>query len=171
MAFIVAVRAASIVLLASAAASDLTDEVHQIPAGDWKYVDVPLHQKAGRISASYEVLSGSGKVRMALMLREDLERMSEDLPGSIMVTPEGRRGFFADRVRRLGDYVVVLDNREGREAASVRLRVGLDFEAGREPGVGRLTPLRQLTVVAVSCVAFLGIVGFSAQKLLKAMRP
>jgi hypothetical protein len=171
MAFIVAVRMASIVLLAASAPSVLTNEEQTVPAGDWKYIEVPLHQRAARISASYEVLNGSGRVRMALMLRDDLERMSADLPGSILVTPEGRRGFFADRVRRLGDYVVVLDNQDGRQAARVRLRVGLDFGAGREAEVGRLTPRRQLTVVAISCVAFLGIVGFSAQRLLKSMRP
>ena len=161
---------ASIVLLAASAATELTNEEQTIPAGDWKYIDVPLHQRAARISASYEVLSGSGKVRMALMLRDDLERMRDDLPGSILVTPEGRHGFFADRVRRLGDYVVVLDNQEGRQSARVRLRVGLDFGGGRDAEVVRLTPRRQLTVVAISCAAFLGIVGFSAQRLLKAMK-
>ena len=161
---------ASIVLLAAPAGNELMDEVHQIPAGDWKYVEVALHQKPARIAASYEVLSGSGKVRMALMLREDLERMSADLPGSILLTPEGRRGFFADGVRRRGDYVVVLDNQDGREAATVRMRVGLDSGAGKGAEVGRLTPQRQVTVVAISCVAFLGIVGFSARRLLRAMK-
>jgi hypothetical protein len=168
MAIIVAVRVASIALLAAAAASELMDEVHQIPAGDWKFVEVPLHQKPARISAGYEVLSGSARVRAALMLREDLERISPDLAGSILVTPEGRHGYFVDRVRRSGDYVVVLDNQDGREAATVRLRVGLDF--GGRGEVERLTPRRQLTVVAISCVAFLGIVGFSARRLLQAMK-
>ena len=160
-----------IVLLAASAATDLTNEERVVSAGDWKYIEVPLHQKAARITASYEVLSGSSKVRMALMLREDLERMDSDLPGTIMVTPEGRRGYFSDVVRRTGDYVVVLDNQSGRQAARVRLRVGLDFGAGKESDVGRLAPRRQFTVVAVSCVAFLGIVGFSAQRLRRAMRP
>ncbi len=159
---------ASIVLLAASSVSELTNEEETVPAGDWKYIDVPLHQKAARITASYEVLSGSGSVRMALMLREDLDRVGEDLPG-IFVTPEGRRGFFRDRVRRLGDYVVVLDNQAGRQAAKVHLRVWLDFGDGKESEVGRLTPRRQLTVVAISCVAFLGIVGFSAQRLLKSI--
>jgi hypothetical protein len=171
MAFIVAVRMIPIVLLAASAATELTNEERIVPAGDWKYIDVPLYQKAARITASYEVLSGSPRVRMALILREDLERMSSDLPGSILVTPEGRRGYFADPVRRLGDYVVVLDNQSGREAARVRLRVGLDFGSAKESDVGRLAPRRQFTVVAVSCVAFLGIVGFSAKRLRKAMRP
>jgi hypothetical protein len=158
---------ASMVLLAAFARSELIDEVHQIPAGDWKYVDVPLHRKPARISATYEVLNGSKKVRAALMLREDLERMDEDLPGSITVTALGPMGRLTDNVPRTGDYVVVLDNQQGRTPATVRLRVMLDFGAGAE--VGRLTPRRQFTVVAISCVAFLGIVGFSTRRLLKAM--
>jgi hypothetical protein len=159
---------ASILLLAASTAGDLVDEVHQVPAGDWKYRDIALPRPA-RISASYEVLSGSGRVRIALMLREDLDRMDSDLSASIVATGEGRRGVFVDRVRRRGDYVVVLDNQNGREAATVRLRVGLD-SGGKGADAGRLTPRRQLTVVAISCVAFLGIVGFSARRLLKAMR-
>jgi len=159
-----------IALLAASAATELTNEVEIIPAGDWKYIDVPLHQKAARITASYEVLSGSSKVRMALMLHEDLERMSSELPGSILATSEGGRGYFMDPVRRLGDYVVVLSNQDGRETARVRLRVDLDFGSGKDSDIGRLTARRQLTVVAISCVAFLGIVAFSAQRLRKAMK-
>jgi hypothetical protein len=170
MAIIVAVRILPILLLSASAATELTNEVVTVPAGDWKYFDVPLHDKAARIIASYEVLSDYGHVRMALMLHEDLDRMNPDLPGIILATPDGRRGYFADSVRRVGDYVVVLDNQEGRHAARVRLRVNLDFGTGRESEVGRLTPRRQLIVVAVSCFAFLGIVAFSAKRLRKAMR-
>ena len=154
------------ILLAASAGRQTTVEVHQIPAGDWKYREVHL-DRPGRIYASYEVLRGSPKVRAVLVPREDLDRMSDDLPGTILVTPEGPRGTFADRVRRSGDYAVVLDNQNGREAATVRLQVELDFTSGGE--VGRLSPGRQLTVVAISCLAFFGIVGFSARRLLKAM--
>ncbi len=146
------------------------DDVHQIPAGDWKYVEIPLHGKPARISANYEVLSGSNHVRMSLMLHQDLEWMNSDGPGSILSTPEGARGNFADRIRRFGDYVIVLDNREGRRPASVRLRVNLDFSSFGRSDIGRLSPRRQLIVIAVSCVAFLGIVGFSANRLRRAMR-
>lgn len=170
MAIIVAVRILPILLLASSAATELTNEIQTIPAGDWKYIDVPLHEKSARIIASYEVLNGSGQVRMALMLHEDLERMNSDLPGTILATPEGRRGFFADPVKRIGDYVIVVDNQDGRQAAQVHLRVALDYSSGRGSEVGRLSPRRQITVVAISCVAFLGIVAFSAQKLRKAMK-
>jgi hypothetical protein len=166
-----ALVAAFLLLLASAAGNELIDDVHQIPAGDWKYVEISLHRKPALISANYQVLNGSNRVRMALMLHQDLEWMNSDLPGSILTTPEGPRGILIDSVRRLGEYVVVLDNRDGRRSATVRLRVNLDFSGGGESGVGRLSPRRQVIVIAVSCVAFLGIVGFSARRLRKAMRP
>jgi hypothetical protein len=146
------------------------NEVHQIPAGDWKYVEIPLHSRPARISASYEVLGGSNHVRMALMLHQDLEWMKSDEPGSILTTPEGPRGIFTDPLRRLGDYVIVLDNREGKRAASVLLRVNLDYSNSGAADIGRLTPRRQAVVVAISCVAFLGIVGFSANRLRRNMR-
>jgi len=170
MAIIVAVRILPILLLAASVTTEIANEVQTIPAGDWKYIDVPLHDQAARIIASYEVLSGPGQVRMALMLHEDLDRMNSDLPGTILATPTGRRGFIADPVRRVGDYVVVLDNQEGRQAARVHLRVAVDSGTGRESEVGRLTPRRQLTVVAISCVAFFGIVAFSARRLRRAMK-
>jgi hypothetical protein len=152
----------------AAAGSDFIDDIHQVPAGDWKYVEVPLHNRPAHISAAYEVLSGSNRVRMELMLRDDLQFMDSD-PGSILATPEGHRGFFTDPVRREGDYVIVLDNRQGLRSSTVRLHVSLDFN-GNGSDVGRLTPRRQLTVITVSCVAFLGIVSFSARRLRKAMR-
>jgi hypothetical protein len=161
---------ATMVLLAVSSGSQLMDEVHQIPAGDWKFVEVQLRQQPARISARYEVLSGSAKVRAALMLREDLDRMNGDLPGSIVQTEEGRSGSFADPVRRRGDFVVVLDNEDEKQAATVRLRVALDFSQGTGPEVKQLTAQRRLAVVAISFATFFGIVGFSARQLLRSMR-
>ena len=170
MAIIVAARILPILLLAAATTAEFANEVETVPAGDWKFIEIPLHERAARVVAHYEVLSGSSSLRMALMQREDLDRMGTDLSGTILTTPEGRRGFFADPVRRLGDYVVVLDNQDGKQPARVQLRVDLDYTVGRGPGVERLSPRRQITVVAISCVAFLGIVAFSAQRLRKAMK-
>ena len=149
---------ASIVLLAASAGRELTEEVHQIPAGDWKYVEIQLRQKAARISASYEVLSPSGKVRAVLMLRDDLDRSEGDFSSGIAATAEGRHG----------DYAVVLDNQNGKEAVTVQLKVELDFGSGYE--AKQLTPRRQLTIVAISFAVFFGIAGFSARRLLQAMR-
>jgi len=157
-------------LLAAPAASPLLDEVHELPAGDWKYREIHLSQEPARISAAYDVIEGSPNVRLALLLREDLERMREDLPGSIAATAKGRSGYFADTIRRRGDYVVVLDNQDGKQAATVHLRVWLDFATGRGAEAKRLSPGRQLTVVAISLAVFFGIVTFSARRLWRAVK-
>jgi hypothetical protein len=143
------------------------DDVHQIPAGDWKYVDIPLHAKPARISANYVALNGASHVRMAFVLRQDLEWMNSDAPG-ILSTPQGPRGAFTDPLQRVGDYAIILDNREGRRPASVQLHVSLDFSGSS--GVGQTSPRRQLIVIAVSCVAALGLVSFSANRLRRAMQ-
>jgi hypothetical protein len=168
--YVLATGLAALLLLAPAAGKDLMDDVHQISAGDWKYVEIPLHQTPARITASYQVLSGSGRVRMLLMPREDLQWMNSGDPSGILTTPEGPRGYFTDPIRRLGDYVIVLDNREGRRYAAVRLHISLDYGTKGENDVGQLSARRQFTVIAISCVAFMGIVGFSARRLRKAMR-
>jgi len=158
------------ILLAATTGGELVDGIYQVPANDWKFVPVELHQEPARISASYDVLAGSGNVRLALMLREDLERMREDLPGHIALTRPGRSGHLSDWARRRGDFVLVLDNRDESRPARVRLRVWLSFGAGPGPDVTELSPQRQLTIVSISFAVFFGIVTYSARRLWRAVK-
>lgn len=160
-----------ILLLAASTGSELADEVCQIPAGDYRYVEVELHRNPARVSASYEVQAGAGRVRLALMRREDLERFRDELPhGLIAVTDLGRAGQLTDPYHRRGDYVVVVDNREGSGPATVHLRVWLDFGAGRGPGVTLLSSQRRLAVVAISFGVFFAMVTYSGGRLWRAVQ-
>ena len=72
-------------LLAAATHVDLVDDVFQIPAGEWRYVDeLSLHQKPAFVSADFEVRSGSRHVRLELMRREDLERLRKSRPYGVL---------------------------------------------------------------------------------------
>ncbi len=158
-------------MLAASTRGELADEDCQIPPGEWRYVEVQLHQEPASVSASYEVRSGPGRVRLALMGREDLERMRDDLPhGHLAETPLGRSGQLTDVFGRRGDYAVVLDNRDGTRAATVHLRVWLDFGARRVPEVTELAPGRQFMVVAISLAVFFGIVTYSGRRLWRAVK-
>lgn len=160
-----------ILLLAAVTHGDLADEICQIPAGDYRYVEVELHENPARISASYQIQSSGGEVRLALMRREDLERMRDDLPhGLLAVTSLGRAGQLTDRFHRRGDYVVVVDNRDGSREAKVRLRVWLDFGSGRGPGVMLLSQQRQLAVVAISFGVFFAMLTYSGGRLWRAVK-
>jgi hypothetical protein len=157
---------ASLLLLAAATRVELADEEYRIPAGDWKWVEVDLRQQPANVIADYTVLAGSDQVRLALIARDDLEHLREkDL---ITATPRGRAGAFEYRVHDRDNYAILVDNRADRDrAATVRLRVSLDFARPAATGLSRE---RQITVVAISFLTFFAVVTYSARKLLKAAR-
>jgi hypothetical protein len=131
-----------------------------------------LKQQAAFVAADYEVQSGSQPVKLELMRHEDLDRLRADRPnGVIAATALAASGRLLYRVRVPGDYVVVIDNRDGdgREAVA-RLRVVLDFGARPGPQVTRLSPQRQFTVILISFAVFFGIVTYSARRLLRGIR-
>jgi len=156
-------------LFLAASRAQLADEVYQIPASEWRYVELALKQQPAMVIAHYEVTAGPPKLRLALLLREDLEKLRAGAPHSVLdVTDEAARGGLQYPVGEPGDYVLVIDN-QGREPASVHIRVWLDF-ARHGPKVTQLSPERQLTVIAISFLVFLGIVTYSARRLLRTMR-
>jgi hypothetical protein len=159
-----------ILLLATSSVVDVVNEVYQIPANDWRYVELGLKQKPAVVHAHYIVESGPPEVRLALMRRDDLERLREGLPhGIIEETEPAASGSFTPHPRGTGDYAVVVVN-EANTPASVRLRIWLDFadRTGRE--VTQLSPRRQLVVIFLSFATFFGIVTWSARRLLNGIR-
>lgn len=159
----------ALILLASATHVDLVDDVYQIPAGQWRYVELGLRQSPALVTANFEVRSGSEQVRLALMRREDLERLREDRPSGVLATTSAAgSGHLRYQVQVAGDYILLIDNRDSRDrAVQAHLRVALDFGAGRGPGVTRLSVPRQITVIAISFAVFFVIAGVSARRLLR----
>jgi hypothetical protein len=163
---------ACFVLLAASTSVELVDEVYRIPPAEWKYIEVNLRQNPALVTAGFEVQSGSGKVRLALMTRAALENLRADLPhGLLAATPLARSGQLAFRVRDPGDYVLVVDNRASQsQPAAVHLRIALDFARPSGPEVTRLAPQRQFTVIVLAFAFFFGVVTYSARKLLRAAK-
>ena len=151
---------------------DLVDEVYRIPPGEWRSIEIGLKQNAATISAEYLAHAGSSEVRLALMERADLESMSDRNPhGLLAATAPGASGRLRYRVRRPGDYAIVVDNRRDRDrAAQVRVRVWADFAPRFAPTVTGLTPQRQLTVILISFACFFAVVTYSARRLLRAVK-
>jgi hypothetical protein len=159
-----------ILLMAASSTVDLVDEVYQVPADEWRYVELGLNQRPALVTARFEVESGSRQVRLALMRRGDLERLRAGLPhGVIDSTEAAALGSLTPQVRGPGDYVLVVSN-QGETPASVHLRVSLDFAPRRGPEVTRLSPQRQLTVILISFAVFFGIVTWSARLLLRGIQ-
>jgi hypothetical protein len=159
----------ALILLLAASRVELVDEVYQIPANEWRYVDLGLKQRPAVVSAHFDTEGNDARVRLTLLRAEDLEKFRGGLPhGSIDSTSGGPRGTLSYGVQSPGDYVLVIEN-DAPSPAAVRLNVWLDF-ARHGPAVTQLSPRRQLTVVLISFAAFFAIVSFSARRLLRAAR-
>jgi len=156
-----------ILLFNASTAVELTDEVYRIPANEWWWVEVNLRQRPARVSATYEVKAGPHRVRLALMTRDDLERLNNDLPHGVLAKSEpAGAGNLTYRLRRRGDYVLLVDNRvENNLPATVHLRIALDFAEPPEPDVTGISPRRQRAVIIMSFAFFAGVMAYSARKL------
>jgi hypothetical protein len=162
---------ACLLLLASSPKMEVLEDAPTIARGKWNFYEINLRQKPATIEASYELQSGSPGVRLALMTRADAQRLFDEQPhGVLAATPPGTRGFLRFRIRRPDDYAIVVDNRRGERDAVVRVRASLDFSEARGPEVTRLSPERQLTVIALSFAFFFGVVTWSARRILGAIR-
>ena len=156
---------ASLLLLTLPGGVELVNEVYQIPAADWRYVDLGRVLRPAIVKAGITVESGS-PVRLILIARSDLERMSRGESYTPLRSLTSRGGSFEHRIIRPGDYVVALDNRGSPQPATVQLRILLDFGDATQ-----LSPERRLAVIAISFAVFLGIAGLSAIKLWRAANP
>jgi hypothetical protein len=157
-------------LAASSTSVVLVDELYQIPANEWRFVEVSLQQQPALVSADYRTDAGAKDLRLALLRREDLERLRDDRAyGRLAETDAGPAGHLRFRPHDPGEYAIVVDNRSGDRPVSVYLKVGLDFGEERNPEVTTLSPRRQLTVILISFAVFFGIVTWSARRLLRNM--
>lgn len=158
-------------LLVSPSSIDLVDETYQIPANEWRYVEVSLRQQPALVSAELVWQAGSREVRAAFLRREDLERLRSDHPYGVLASSSpGALGRFHYDVVDPGDYAVVLDNRDSDAPSTIHLRVWLDFSGAAGLDAGRISPQRRLAVILISFAVFFGIVTWSARRLLHFVR-
>jgi hypothetical protein len=156
-------------LLAAPTSVELVDEVYQIPANQWRYVEVSLKQQPALVSATFQVLTGSPQARIALMRSQDLERLLGGQPhGVLAVTPLASSGHLSYQVSWPDDYAIVVDNHAAKPSA-VHLHISLEFGGSSGPAVTRLPARRQLAVILIGFAAFFGIVGYSARRLWRAL--
>jgi hypothetical protein len=160
-----------LLLLFAATRVELVDEVHSIPAAEWRYVQVSLKQTPVSVHCDFQVMSKGAQVRVALLSQSDLERLRADQPHGFLTALEpARAGTLNYTLHHGGEYAVVIDNRGLHVPVRVHLRVWLDFSRAPGQGVGYLSPQRRLAVILISFAVFFVIVTWSARKLLQATR-
>jgi hypothetical protein len=160
------IHIAFFLLLAASSRVELVDQDYQIPPGEWMWIPIELKQEAATVIASYVVPERTSQVRIALLAKDDLDHPQEKK--FIASTRRGHSGAFAGRAPYPDTYAVLVDNSADKSrAATVRVRVTLDFS---KPRATQLPVERQLTVIAVSLLAFFAVVTWSARRLMKSAR-
>jgi len=161
--------AAVLLALFAPGSQTLTDEVFQIPAKEWRYVEVPVKQVPATVECDFRVISGVGSVRVELVNAEGLDDWKQGNRGAGGAATAGRQGGFSRAVSVQDEYAVIVEN-NGRGDAGVRLRVSLDTSGRGQPQATYLSPQKRLAVIAISATVFFAIVSYSAKKLLGLMR-
>ena len=159
---------ALLLLLFAVDSQTLMDEAVDVPANDWRYAQVMLKQLPVTIEYEFQVISGDGAIRAALVNQEGLEDLKKGDREPLGSGAFQKQGSFSRLIGVPDEYAVVIENR-GPGRASVRLRVSLDF-SDRRVQVRYLSPQRRWAVIGISTCVFLAIVLISARKLLGAMR-
>jgi hypothetical protein len=159
---------ALLLLFFAADSQTLMDEVVEVPPSDWRYAPVVLKQLPVTIEYGFQLISGDGAIRAALVNQEGLEDVKKGDREPLGSGAFQKQGSFSRLIGVPDEYAVVIENR-GPGRASVRLRVSLDF-SDRRVQVRYLSPERRRAVVGISASVFLAIVLISARKLLGAMR-
>ncbi len=160
---------ALLLLLAASGSAVLTDEVYQIPAGEWRWVRFEIGHRPATAECRVEA-AGSGEVRTELVSRPDLELIREHkIHDALASTDAARSAAFQQYIGEPGEYAVVVEN-PGESPVAVHLTVALSFGASGQPASRYLSRDRRLTVIVVSFAMFFAIVTFSARALLRAMK-
>jgi hypothetical protein len=159
-------KLALLLLLAASGSVVLTDDVYQIPAGEWRFVRFAMGHRPATAECRFATLGG-GEARAELVSQSDLELIrAHKSYDALASTDTARTSGFSQYIDQPGEYAVVIEN-SGSTPAAVRLTVAMSFG---QPAARYLSSNRQLTVIVVSFAAFFAIVTFSARALLRAMK-
>jgi hypothetical protein len=136
-----------------------------VPPSHWKVIDIPVNEAGSEIRCRFEVRRASN-IQAQIVTARDAERFSRGQSfSSLAATGFDREGTLHYVVDEPGKYFLLLDNPiEARRAVDVELKIELtppDHVQART-----LPPERRHFIVLLSVLFFLGVVAFSARRLM-----
>jgi hypothetical protein len=153
----------ALILLLAGGSRVVIDDTIEVPAAEWRYVDIAAKEPNAVVSCEYEVVSPKAEARLVWIARKDLDLFrSGERQRILAASAFGSDGALRQVAPAAGDYAVVVENLPTSHApAKVRLKVWLRSAVNPQYA----SPERRLVVILLSCIAFLGMVTFSAYKL------
>ena len=137
-----------------------------VPPSHWKLVDIPVDQPGVEIRCTFTVAEDSSSIHAQIVTAKNAERFSHGQSFSALASSgferEGTLRYFADEPAK---YYLLLDNPiEARRPANVALKIELN-RPDRVPA-RTLPPRERHMIVLLSILFFLGVVAYSARKLM-----
>ncbi len=153
----------SLFLLLSSSSRVVIDDTVEVPAAEWRYVDIAAKEANAVVSCEYEAVTPKAEVRLVWIARKDLDLFrSGERQRLLAASAFGSDGALRSVAPAAGDYAIVIENLpSSRSSAKVKLKVWLRSPVNPQYA----SPERRLTVILLSCIVFLGMVSFSAYKL------
>jgi hypothetical protein len=155
----------SLPALLLAASFTVFDDTIVVPASQWRAVELKNVSLPARVDGVFSVTAGGSGVRILLMTYLDLQKMRDGQPHSVIAaTPYVRAGSISRILQQQERYVMVIDNRQERAGAEVRVRVKADPETAQPLAPRYASPGRQIAVIAGGITFLLLAVAYSLQQ-------
>jgi hypothetical protein len=141
----------------------VTDDIHQIPRGDWKYLEIQTVRPNTTVHAEFRTGHGNPPVRLLLIPFASLERFRTGRePDVLAESPYGENGRLHALAESPGIYAVVIENRKS-DHSDAMVQVKLELESDRTPWT--LPPARRAAWVLVSGLFLVCVSGFAWMRL------
>lgn len=149
-------------------AAEIISSTIDVPAHDYRAFSSHITHWPAVFYATFEVASGA-PVKVLLLARGELNGFARGKPYEALLEMDSRRsGKFTQAVPEKGDYDILLVN-DADTPSMVRLQASVQY--AREPDVAvYLSPMRRLLVISMSLLVFGITFGWSALKVITAMR-
>lgn len=155
---------------AAAPPQDHAGQAFRLEGGEYRWVPFTVKQVPTEVYCRFEVLKGDPTVHMELLPMSEFRMFSRGRSHErLAIVPRANGGTFRQLIEERGQYAVVVENEKGGPPAVVSLDVSTNMNPSG--AVARELPAsRRLTVIVVSFALFFAMVGWSALKLLRAMK-
>ena len=143
----------------------------RIEPGEYRWVNLTVHQTPTEIDCRYDVVSGRPTVHVELLPMPEFRLFVRGLThGSLASTKDSLSGSIHNVVDESGQYAVVVVNEKGAPPAMVSLDVRTDVNPAPRTLARELPAKRRLAVILISFALFFVTVTWAALKLARAMR-
>jgi len=148
----------------------MMDDVVSVPHGEWRALPIVLVEQPGRLESSYRVIHGDPLVRLALTSKEEGDALRHAEPHTeLAATSMAAEGTLRFPIRSIGQYELIVDNRENRSDVELHLTASLVFGDDRGLTVRYASPKRRAAAISLSLVFFFTVAGYTGVKLRRAL--